>query len=344
MKFLICIIFCWMFFNVQAQQDPRFTMFNYNYLHTNPATAGSKERLSMVALHRRQWVSGNLPLQQTTSYTVDMPLFKINSGIGLHLYNDQHGILKSNFMGLIYAIKIPVSKYGKLSFGINLGLQDIKLNYSSIQTDPTNANLPLDPNFNFGTDVQLMSPNLGVGVYYADRTLKLGVSSPLLNSYQYYGLENYGLEDQGVKQEHLFITLGGNFPLNYDWMYNPRTLVKYTAGSPVQAEIYHQFIYKNRLGGGITLRTGESVSATISYTFDQQFNIAYAYDAVVWNQLRKVQKGSHEIGLTYVFKFPKDNRRLAQLDNQRRLACPDNISRKKKKFMKEIEDLIYDRI
>ena len=43
-------------FNVIAQQDPMFTQYMHNPVSINPAYAGSRGTLNMVAMHRQQWV------------------------------------------------------------------------------------------------------------------------------------------------------------------------------------------------------------------------------------------------------------------------------------------------
>ena len=56
-----------------AQQLPQFTQYMYNTIAINPAYAGSREALSIVALNRNQWagVSGG---PQTTTLSVHSPL------------------------------------------------------------------------------------------------------------------------------------------------------------------------------------------------------------------------------------------------------------------------------
>ena len=39
-----------------AQQLPQFTQYMYNTIAINPAYAGSRDALSIIALHRSQWV------------------------------------------------------------------------------------------------------------------------------------------------------------------------------------------------------------------------------------------------------------------------------------------------
>ena len=41
---------------IYAQQDAQFTQYMYNTVNVNPAYAGSRNSMSVFALHRTQWV------------------------------------------------------------------------------------------------------------------------------------------------------------------------------------------------------------------------------------------------------------------------------------------------
>ncbi|MBF4986343.1 type IX secretion system membrane protein PorP/SprF, partial [Nonlabens mediterrranea] len=41
---------------VTAQQDPQYTQYMYNPITINPAYAGNRGVMSVVGLHRSQWV------------------------------------------------------------------------------------------------------------------------------------------------------------------------------------------------------------------------------------------------------------------------------------------------
>ena len=340
MKMLRFIIFLVVAIQLQvlAQQDPRFTLFNYNYAIINPAAVGSKEKLSLVVLHRQQWVgfSGGAP--HTSTLSLDMPVFKLRSAVGMNFMNDNHGILQHNAVGFSYAVIAHTAEYGRLSTGINLTVNQLRSNFDAIQTDPTNSNLASDPNFNYGRNTTTYSPSASWGIYYYDRVFKFGLSFPF-----YQGFSYYGAPSRGLKVPHAIVTTGINLILNDKINYNPRVLFKATANAPFQVEIYNQFIFGRNLACGFTLRSGESVSGIISYTFHPQLNMSYSYDVVALNQLRGTQHGSHEIGLNYVFQFPKYNQQQKVLRIKRKYECIDFDHPKKKWLFKEIEDIFYDR-
>mgnify|MGYP000241742044 CR=1 FL=1 len=53
---LLLLIAFFATFTVKAQQDPQYTHYMYNTLSVNLAYAGQRETLSVVGLHRSQWV------------------------------------------------------------------------------------------------------------------------------------------------------------------------------------------------------------------------------------------------------------------------------------------------
>ena len=73
-----------------AQQLPQFTQYMYNTISINPAYAGSREALSIVGLHRSQWVGfRGGPITQTLS--IHTPLRNDRIGLGLSFIEDDLG-------------------------------------------------------------------------------------------------------------------------------------------------------------------------------------------------------------------------------------------------------------
>ena len=87
-KLVVFILFnCWI---GVAQQLPQFTQYMYNTISINPAYAGSRETLSIVGLHRSQWVGlEGGPTTQTLS--IHTPLRNERVGLGLSFINDELG-------------------------------------------------------------------------------------------------------------------------------------------------------------------------------------------------------------------------------------------------------------
>lgn len=67
-----------------GQQDPQYTHYMYNTLSINPAYAGQRETLSIVGLHRSQWV-GIDGAPQTQSLGIHSPLRNERLALGLNV-------------------------------------------------------------------------------------------------------------------------------------------------------------------------------------------------------------------------------------------------------------------
>ena len=73
-----------------AQQDSQFTQYMYNTININPAYAGSRETLSIFALHRTQWVGlEGAPVTNTAS--IHTPINGSNLGLGVSIVSDRIG-------------------------------------------------------------------------------------------------------------------------------------------------------------------------------------------------------------------------------------------------------------
>jgi len=76
-----------------AQNDPHFSLFEFNQLSYNPGYAGSNNGICISSVHRQQYVGFNSnPLNGgksgrpvTTVFNAEMPLNSINSGVGLSI-------------------------------------------------------------------------------------------------------------------------------------------------------------------------------------------------------------------------------------------------------------------
>jgi len=112
-----------------AQQLPQFTQYMYNTISINPAYAGSREVLSVVGLHRSQWVGfQGGPITQTLS--VHTPLRNDRIGVGLSFIEDDLG--PQNFTYL----------YGDVSYSIPTGRNRIYASLSAprILNNDSNTN------------------------------------------------------------------------------------------------------------------------------------------------------------------------------------------------------------
>ena len=142
-----------------AQQEAMFTHYMNNTLAVNPAYAGSRDALTITALHRSQWVGfDGAPTTQTV--TMHTPLFNNKLGLGLSVVHDQIGPVKttSAYVDLAYIIK--TSEKGHLAFGLKGGFNFMQANLSTLQ-----LNQQSDAAFQDNIQSKFL-PNFGFGIYY----------------------------------------------------------------------------------------------------------------------------------------------------------------------------------
>ena len=141
-----------------AQQLPQFTQYMYNTISINPAYAGSRETLSLVGLHRSQWVGiDGGPTTQT--FSIHAPMRNERVGLGLSFINDKLGYENFAYIYADFSYTIPVGVETKLAFGIKGGFTHYNLD-QELLSDPS---VVQDLYFNDVAD--RWSPNIGAGAF-----------------------------------------------------------------------------------------------------------------------------------------------------------------------------------
>src|SRR5688500_8253737 len=105
---------------LEAQQDPQYSLYQFNQLVINPAYAGARDALQVIAAHREQWL-GFPGAPRTTCFSAHGPVLNRKLGVGLTIVNDEIGPRNviSAYGNVAYILKL--SSTLKLSFGVNAG-------------------------------------------------------------------------------------------------------------------------------------------------------------------------------------------------------------------------------
>ncbi|WP_158798399.1 PorP/SprF family type IX secretion system membrane protein [Pedobacter sp. L105] len=180
----------------KAQLSPFQAMYFQNKYIYNPAMAGMDHALDINAGYRKQW--SNFPGTPRTGYlTADFqPTDKV--GLGLNVTDDQTGLIKSTRVVASYAYHIQLEGDNQhLSFGLSLGVNDSRIDYSNINGDISDVELnrysELKPYLDGDFGVAYTSNNFYLGAalpnlkttlsqssdqrYDADRVLFVGIAS-----------------------------------------------------------------------------------------------------------------------------------------------------------------------
>jgi type IX secretion system PorP/SprF family membrane protein len=281
-----------------AQQDPMYTHYMDNTLVINPGYAGSRDALTISALHRSQWVDfKGAPKTQTIMFHT--PLRNEHLGVGLSVFNDK--IAPSNKTAVVadFAYRLNLTKKSKLALGLSAGANIFKYNLSSLQLDEQ-----IDPTFQNNISNKT-TPTIGFGAYYSRERFYAGISTPnLLQNKLTETKQTDGSSSISLEQRHYFLIAGAVFNITDDLAFKPTTLLKVTTAAPIQADLTASFIIMDKLLLGAMYRTNDAVGALVGFNITNQFHIGYSYDWSFGLKTTKYNKGSHEIMLRYDFIFP----------------------------------------
>ena len=280
-----------------AQQDPMYTQYMYNTLSVNPAYAGSRDALSITGLLREQWV-GIKGAPSTQTLTVHSPIYNDNMGLGLSVVNDKVGPVHQTMLFADYSYSIQATENSKLAFGLKAGINLLQADLTSLHSNQGNDQAI------YNVDNRLL-PNVGVGIYYYSDKGYVGISSPKLLQ-QRISDGNTNLNDD-LQRRHYFLIGGYVFDLSESIKFKPAFLVKAVQGAPLSIDLSGNFFFNDKFGIGLAHRFDDSFSGLLQYYITPQFRIGYAYDFTT-TELRHYNSGSHELMLSYDFRFISDTR------------------------------------
>jgi len=291
-----------------AQQDAQYTQYMYNTISVNPAYAGSRNVMSIVGLHRSQWV-GLEGAPRTQTFSLHTPVGESQKvGVGLSLVNDEIGPTQETYIDIDFSYTIKTSDEGHLAFGLKGGGHLLDVNFDKLSKFDIS-----DPRFQQNIDNKF-SPNIGVGVYYYTEKFYAGLSVPNLLETDHFDESNIS-SSQGSsviaeeRANYYFIT-GYTFDLSSNLKFKPALLTKLVFGTPLQVDISANFLLYDKLTLGAAYRWSAAFSAMIGFQISDALMIGFAYDkeaTELGNTL--YDDGSYEVMLRFEL-FKKYSRLL----------------------------------
>lgn len=277
-----------------AQQLPQFTQYMFNTISINPAYAGSRETLSIVGLHRSQWV-GLEGGPETQTLSVHAPLRNNNMGLGISFINDKLGYENFSYLYADYSYTIKVSEITKLAFGLKGGFTHYSLD-EALLNDPSVVN---DPFFN---DISnRWSPNMGAGIYLHSPRWYLGLSAPRILNTDYNKGRNGTLDYIALERISYYITGGYVFDLSETTKLKPSVLLKATNGAPLSFDASANFLFNETFWIGGAYRVNQHAAAIggiADFQISKQLRIGYAYEYPI-SDIRPYTSGTHEVLLMF---------------------------------------------
>ncbi len=275
-----------------AQQLPQFTQYMYNTIAINPAYAGSRETLSVVGLHRSQWV-GLEGGPSTSTLSVHSPLRNEKIGVGLSFIDDQLGFENFSYIYGDFSYTIQTGENTKLAFGLKAGFTHYGLD-AAFQNDQS-----FDPTI-FGIQNR-WTFNTGVGLYWHTNKWYLGLSAPRMLTTDLNNDDGFA----ALERVSYYFTGGYVFDLSESTKFKPAFMLKTTNGAPLSFDFTANFLFNEVLWLGAAYRVNEQAGALggiADFQVSKQLRIGYAYEYPI-SDLRPYTSGTHEILLMFeVFK------------------------------------------
>ncbi len=288
---VLCLLACCMV--THAQQRTLTSTYPFNGLLLNPAYAGSLNILSVIAVHRKQWLNiDGAPNHQ--ALTAHSSFYSNRVGIGLSAFRDEIGATEtfSLYGQYAYKIKTPI---GILAMGLQGGLDRRETDFSKLtifdQNDPllTGANNRLTPNF-------------GTGLYLANPNMYAGISIPYILENKTYTIEEAVEQFNARQSRYYYITGGVIFHASSLVKLAPSVLIRVQEQNRLSYEFTGNVIFDNIAYVGLSVRNSLEVVFIGQLVLNENLRAGYAYDAAT-NDLGQNTTGSHEILVNYRVKL-----------------------------------------
>ena len=295
-------------FTVQAsaQQDPQLTQWFNDPAAFNIGAAGETDLTHVNAWYRNQWMGVNgAPV--TTMLNLHTRVDFVPGALGVQLYQDEIGQESNTMVKLGYAYHLsPLSNGAHVGVGLNVSLFSKSFDPDWLAqeggTQPWLIDAAIPGPGESGTSVDL---DFGIFMrkgkeYYA------GISATHLAEVQMSSLSI-------VPTRHFYFMGGYNYPLSGDDLVLRSNVLAKTDLNATAIDLNVNVLYNHFVWGGLSYRHGDAIApmAGIQYSMSkkegitestQVFKLGYSFDATT-SELRTYSSGSHEVFLSYCFKF-----------------------------------------
>jgi type IX secretion system PorP/SprF family membrane protein len=272
-----------------SQQEAQYTQYMYNTANINPGYAGSRGVLSILAMHRTQWV-GLEGAPTTNTLTASLPVTD-RLGLGLSIVNDKLGPSDENTFTADVSYAVPISDNYKLAFGLKATANIFNVDFTKLKTQN-----PSDAANNGRTNIDnRFFPNVGAGLYAYSNKGYLGISIPYMLERKYY---NNDVQLTASERMHFHAIGGYVFDVSDNVKLKPSALVKVVKGAPLQVDLSANVLFNEKLTLGLAYRWSAAFSAMAGFQISDSWLIGYAYDRET-TRLGNFNSGSHEIFLRY---------------------------------------------
>ncbi|PWK26899.1 type IX secretion system PorP/SprF family membrane protein [Arcicella aurantiaca] len=306
-KLYLSIIAFISFYSVQAQQEAMYSQYLFNPLAINPAMSSKTNEATTKIIYRKKFMGGDFEGDpQTQTVVVDLPLANEKMNLGIQLYNDIAGIIKSTGGYGIYSYKAQFNDELSLTMGIQAGITNYRANLTSVQLID-----PKDPNF--GQNINKILPSVGTGINLSNEKWFLAISVPQIIRTNLSLVENPNANYSTANSRFLFAMFGYDFRINKSIKISPNILAKVVENAPVAFDYNLKASFNDKFTLGGSLRTanakfnevstqtrlGDAFLAFTEVQITPKIRFGYAYN--ISTTKGQYDSGSHEIMLSFRF-------------------------------------------
>jgi len=327
--FIYIVLFCSTV--AVAQQIPLYSQYWTNPMLINPGFTGSTDNIEANVIHRNQWK--NIPGAPVTSVlSLDGATNDDKVGLGLILSDDKAGIFAKRSIYTSYSYKIKLAEGHYLRPGINVGLQDVMVDFSRSNIQDKN-----DP-YLFNTNRRKSSFDANFGVAYFWKDLKAGVSVLQLVPHKYRLDTDTGSYYKSNSKVNIYVTY--LVPLSKDAKINFNPVIAMNMGprTPFQFDVLANFDYDELVYAGLGYRFNTGMCFNLGIKWNKSLRVSYNYDLVM-GKLSGYTGGSHELSLGYSFGKSSGEEKPKEFFNDNANATNDSLKTEVANLKKEVNIL-----
>jgi type IX secretion system PorP/SprF family membrane protein len=288
--------------SMSAQQDPQFTQWYMDHVMSNIAAAGQSNLTNINGFYRNQW-NGLDRSPVTSLLNVDGKVGFIPGAFGVQFYQDELGHENNTMMKLGYAYTLsPFSSGTVLSLGMSVSYFSKSFGTEWIAIDEVTLDnaIPQD-------DQSSNAIDLDFGVYISKpKTFYAGISMTHI-------AETELSEMSITPRRHLYAMGGYNYPIDGEALVLRTNILAKSDLNASAIDMNVNVLYNEMIWAGVSWRPGDAIAPIVGFQYlmidkdatnykEQLFRIGYSFDATT-SELQSFSSGSHEIFLSYSFKF-----------------------------------------
>jgi type IX secretion system PorP/SprF family membrane protein len=267
-------------FVTEAQQDPQYSLYQFNQMIINPAYAGARDVLAVVGLRRDQWV-GFPGAPKTTCLSVHGPVLNKNIGLGFTIVRDELGPRSTTGFYGNFAYILKLNQKTRLSFGLNGGYNRYQFDFNKISFQKDEVPVELN-------SITKGTLDINSGLFLRTQSFFIGLSATHINSpsvYTYQASLGNSEKFSYKARTHLFLSIGNSFILNQDVIFAPTILVKQVTNE-LGVDLNLNFFLFKRLWLGAFYRHSYGPGALMQFYATDKIRFGLSYDTGIQDARR----------------------------------------------------------